>query len=101
MSFPTSPTNGQALIYNSGTWQNGNPTSASFATTASYALSSNIPPPNIRRNLQSGSINYCGYAPTGSLESEAVWTITKITVVNDGSVTTTISNNVTWTSVPF
>ena len=35
----TSPTNGQALIYDSGIWQNGTPlnaTSASFASTASY-----------------------------------------------------------------
>lgn len=33
-----SPTNGEALIYNAGIWQNGNPTSASFAQTASYVL---------------------------------------------------------------
>lgn len=32
----TSPTNGQALIYDSGIWQNGNPISASFANTASF-----------------------------------------------------------------
>ena len=32
----TSPSNGQALIYNSGNWVNGNPISASFALTASY-----------------------------------------------------------------
>lgn len=56
---------------------------------------------NIRRNAQSGNINYAGYAPSGSLESDAVWTITKITVAINGSVTTTTSNNVTWTSVPF
>ena len=56
---------------------------------------------NIRRNAQSGNINYAGYAPSGSLESDAVWTITKITVATNGSVTTTTSNNVTWTSVPF
>lgn len=56
---------------------------------------------NIRRNEQSGNINYCGYAPNGSLENQAVWTITKITVATNGSVTTTTSNNVTWTSVPF
>ncbi len=31
----TTPTNGQALIYNSGTWENGTP---SLATTASYVL---------------------------------------------------------------
>jgi hypothetical protein len=34
----TSPINGEALIYNAGIWQNGNPTSASFAQTASYVL---------------------------------------------------------------
>jgi hypothetical protein len=37
----TSPTNGQALIYNSGTWINGDPlnaTSASRAISSSYAL---------------------------------------------------------------
>jgi hypothetical protein len=75
--------------------------SSSFASTASYALSSDIPPPNIRRNAQSSNINYCGYARSGSLENQAVWTITKITVATNGSVTTTTSNNVTWTSVPF
>jgi hypothetical protein len=32
-----SPTNGQALVYNAGIWQNGVPTSSSFATSASYA----------------------------------------------------------------
>ena len=35
----TSATNGQALIYNSGTWINGNPTSASYASTSSIAIS--------------------------------------------------------------
>ena len=37
----TSPINGQALIYNTGIWQNGTPTnstSASYALTASYVL---------------------------------------------------------------
>lgn len=44
----TTPTNGQALIYNGGTWINGNPTSASYAAssslsqTSSYALSSSF-----------------------------------------------------------
>ena len=35
----TSPTNGQALIYNAGIWQNGTPTNA---TTASYALNGGV-----------------------------------------------------------
>jgi hypothetical protein len=38
-----SPTNGQALIYDSGIWQNGVPTSSSYALTASY-LDNYIPP---------------------------------------------------------
>jgi len=41
----TGPTNGEALIYDSGIWQNGTPlnaTSASFALTASYALNSSF-----------------------------------------------------------
>jgi hypothetical protein len=33
----TSPANGQALVYNSGIWVNGNPSSASYAATSSYA----------------------------------------------------------------
>jgi len=36
----TTPSNGQALIYNSGIWINGNPTSASYASTASLSVSS-------------------------------------------------------------
>lgn len=39
----TGPINGEALIYNSGIWQNGTPTSASYALTASY-LDNYIPP---------------------------------------------------------
>jgi hypothetical protein len=38
----TSATNGQALIYDSGTWINGTPVSASHALTASYITASNV-----------------------------------------------------------
>lgn len=55
----------------------------------------------IRRNAMYANINYCGFAPTGSLESSAVWTVTKIIVAVNGTVTTSVFNNVTWTSVPF
>jgi len=34
----TSPSTGQALVYNAGIWVNSNPTSASYASTASYIL---------------------------------------------------------------
>jgi hypothetical protein len=53
----TSATNGQALIYNSGTWINGNPTSASYATTASYAT--------VAQTLL-GSVTSASYAATAS-----------------------------------
>jgi len=32
----TSPTNGQALVYNTGVWENGTPISSSYALTASF-----------------------------------------------------------------
>lgn len=40
--------------------------------------------------------SYCGTAPVGSLTSDAVWTITRITVANDGSVTTSVLSSVKW-----
>jgi len=58
----TSPTNGQALIYDSGIWQNGTPlnaTSASFAATASYVTPLNqtvIVTGSLRGNVISSSI---------------------------------------------
>ena len=51
----------------------------------------------IRRNDTVGNINYCGFALTGSLESNPVWTITVITVTLDGSVTSVVYYNVAWT----
>jgi hypothetical protein len=40
----TTPVNNQALIYNSGTWINGYPASASFAISASYAATASLAP---------------------------------------------------------
>ncbi len=51
----------------------------------------------IRRNDTVENINYCGFALTGSLESDPVWTITVITVALDGSVTSVVYYNVAWT----
>lgn len=56
---------------------------------------------NILRNLQSNNINFCGFAPFGSAENAAVWTVTKITVAANGSITKQKFTNVTWSSVPF
>lgn len=56
---------------------------------------------NIYKNAQYNNINYCGYAPFGSAESSAVWTVTKITVAANGTATKQTFTNVTWSSVPF
>jgi hypothetical protein len=55
---------------------------------------------NIRRNANNSSnnnINYNGYAVTGSAESAAVWTITRLTIAASGSITIATATNVAWT----
>jgi hypothetical protein len=50
-------------------------------------------------NSTDSSINYCGIAAgSGVSESSAVWTITKITIATDGTVTTGTANAVAWTN---
>ena len=67
-----SPTNGEALIYNAGIWQNGIPTSASYAsssslaTTASFASSGT----GIFSGSFSGSFAGDGSALTGIVSSK-------------------------------
>jgi hypothetical protein len=54
---------------------------------------------NIRRNANNSSnnnINYNGYAVTGSAESSAVWTITRLTISASGSITVATATNVAW-----
>jgi hypothetical protein len=56
---------------------------------------------NIRRNANNSSnnnINYNGYAVTGSAESSAVWTITRLTISASGSITVGTATNVAWTN---
>lgn len=56
---------------------------------------------NIRRNANNSSnnnINYNGYAVTGSAESSAVWTITRLTIAASGSITVGTATNVAWTN---
>jgi hypothetical protein len=55
---------------------------------------------NIRRNANNSSnnnINYNGYAVTGSAESSAVWTITRLTIAASGAITVGTATNVAWT----
>jgi hypothetical protein len=51
----------------------------------------------IRRSDFVAGLLYCGFAIDGSLESENVWTITKITIADNGSATSETLYNVAWT----
>lgn len=42
--------------------------------------------------------DYLGKAPSDSLESDNVWTITRLTIASDGSVTKGVATNVNWTN---
>jgi hypothetical protein len=56
---------------------------------------------SIRRNANNSSnnnINYCGYAPVGSAEASAVWTITRLTISGSGAITVGTATNVAWTN---
>ena len=50
-----------------------------------------------RRNDWVAPYSYCGSAPNGSAESASVWTIYRIQVASDGTVTTLSATNVAWT----
>lgn len=57
-------------------------------------------PPGVslnRRHAWASPNSYCGYAPTGSQESDEVWTITRITVAGSGDTTTATATEVNWT----
>jgi hypothetical protein len=82
----TTPTNGQALVYNSGTWENGTPVlastasyvlqavSASYATSAlssSYALSSSFAPSTPAFPFTGSALITGSLGVTGSLSTRA------------------------------
>lgn len=50
----------------------------------------------IRRHDFVTNVSYCGYAEQGSLETESVWNIAKITVATEGTTTTTTATDVKW-----
>jgi hypothetical protein len=54
-------------------------------------------PTYIRRADFVSPFSYNGYALSGSSESANVWTITRITVNDDGSTTKGVATNVSWT----
>jgi hypothetical protein len=51
----------------------------------------------IRRAKTIANKVYCGIAPTGSSEDDAVWTITTITVALDGTTTSVTETDQVWT----
>jgi hypothetical protein len=54
-------------------------------------------PPRERRSDYSGSFSYCGFADIGTPESASLWTITRITVLDTGNVTTAVAVSSSWT----
>ena len=56
------------------------------------------PPPSTfeRESDFQSPYQYCGYAPAGSLTSQAVWEIDRITVKLDGTVLVQSASNVAW-----
>jgi hypothetical protein len=93
----TSPVNGQALIYNSGIWQNGNPTSASYSQTAlssSYALTASYASTYAPVFPYTGSAIITGSLEvTGSILATTDITTPQITGVSGVNGITIITNN--------
>jgi hypothetical protein len=77
----------------------GTATSASFATTASYAL---FVEGNIRRSDYTSSLDpninllYLGEAPNGSSESTNVWTISQLSISSSGATVTRTTSSAAW-----
>lgn len=69
---------GQTLAYNGTKWVNSSVTAT------------------VRHDYQT-IYSYVGRAPQLSPEGNPVWKITRIQVLTDGNVLTTVANNVTWT----
>lgn len=46
----------------------------------------------------SATTQYAGIAPSGTAESATLWTITRLTIANDGSVTVVRATNVAWSN---
>jgi len=101
-NLPTaSGTNRGALSSTDWTTFNGKVSSVSAGTNISITGTATSPIVNKlnseRRNDWVAPYSYCGSAPNGSAESASVWTIYRIQVASDGTVTTLSATNVKWT----
>jgi len=54
-------------------------------------------PPREKRSDYSENFSYCGFADIGTPESASLWTITRITVLDTGNVTTAVAVSSSWT----
>ena len=88
----TSPSNGQALVYNAGLWINSNPTSASYATTASYVQTSQtasyVSGANVDGNITGNANNITAYTINQNLGTTDQVTFAGITASLQGTATT-------------
>jgi hypothetical protein len=77
------PTDGQVLTYESATnlWKNK---TIPLPESLSYKHDFNV-------------YDYLGTAPTASLEASNVWDITRLTIASNGTVTSGVATNVSWT----
>ena len=90
LDFPSSPSLNQ--IYPTGA-------TGPFWKWNGYAWDAFNPYNTIRRFDTLGSYLYCGTALSGSSESATVWTIVRLTVSPNGTVTSSFTrNNVAWTN---
>jgi hypothetical protein len=101
-NLPTaSASNRGALSSADWTTFNGKVSSVSGGTNISITGTATSPIVNKlnseRRNDWVPFYSYCGTAPNGSAESASVWTIYRIQVASDGTVTTLSATNVKWT----
>jgi hypothetical protein len=101
-NLPTaSASNRGALSSTDWTTFNGKVSSISAGTNISITGTATDPIVNKlnseRRNDWVAPYSYCGSAPNGSAESASVWTIYRIQVASDGTVTTLSATNVAWT----
>ena len=98
----TSATNGQALIYNGGTWVNGTPVSASYALSSSYARTSSIAVSSSYATTASyygGSVISASYAYTASYLTPLIQNVTLTgSLLMSGSVLFNVSGGILTTN---
>jgi hypothetical protein len=66
--------------------------SAAYTATTDYAAAL------ARRHAYAAPHSYCGRAPASTAEADEQWTITRITVAANGSVTLATASGVAWNS---